>query len=167
MDWFSIVIVVVILALVIWAVNRATAGYYRAEIARLERKIDFLYRKFELDYAREQAASLPAQVRELAATGRKLEAIKAYREATGADLVTAKNAVESLNSPQAAYPPQRILVDYPGTAPTGLNLTPEIMALVEQGNKIQAIKRYRELTGAGLKEAKDKVEVYEREIRLK
>lgn len=34
----------------------------------------------------------------------------------------------------------------------------EIDALVADGKKIQAIKRYRELTGAGLKEAKDAVE---------
>ncbi|WP_174189582.1 ribosomal protein L7/L12 [Nocardia barduliensis] len=34
----------------------------------------------------------------------------------------------------------------------------EIDALIMQGKKIQAIKRYRELTGCGLKEAKDAVE---------
>ncbi|MDJ0344975.1 ribosomal protein L7/L12 [Streptomyces sp. H10-C2] len=34
----------------------------------------------------------------------------------------------------------------------------EIDELVRQGKKIQAIKVYRELTGAGLKEAKDAVD---------
>jgi ribosomal protein L7/L12 len=34
----------------------------------------------------------------------------------------------------------------------------EIDALLAQGKKIHAIKRYRELTGCGLKEAKDAVE---------
>jgi ribosomal protein L7/L12 len=34
----------------------------------------------------------------------------------------------------------------------------EIDALLLQGKKIHAIKRYRELTGCGLKEAKDSVE---------
>ncbi|MGO4617616.1 ribosomal protein L7/L12 [Nocardia sp. 2YAB30] len=34
----------------------------------------------------------------------------------------------------------------------------EIDALLAQGKKIQAIKRYRELTGSGLKEAKEAVE---------
>ncbi|PXX59871.1 ribosomal L7/L12-like protein [Nocardia tenerifensis] len=34
----------------------------------------------------------------------------------------------------------------------------EVDALLAQGKKIQAIKRYRELTGSGLKEAKDAVE---------
>jgi ribosomal protein L7/L12 len=31
----------------------------------------------------------------------------------------------------------------------------DIRALLERGNKIEAIKRVRELTGVGLKEAKD------------
>ena len=35
---------------------------------------------------------------------------------------------------------------------------PEILEALRQGNKILAIKRYRQLTGAGLKEAKDAVE---------
>ncbi|WP_433662846.1 ribosomal protein L7/L12 [Nocardia sp. CA-128927] len=34
----------------------------------------------------------------------------------------------------------------------------EIDALLADGKKIQAIKRYRELTGSGLEEAKDAVE---------
>ena len=35
---------------------------------------------------------------------------------------------------------------------------PEIQDLLAKGNEIQAIKRYRELTGAGLKEAKDAID---------
>jgi ribosomal protein L7/L12 len=34
---------------------------------------------------------------------------------------------------------------------------PEIQDLLAKGNEMQAIKRYRELTGAGLKEAKDAI----------
>lgn len=34
----------------------------------------------------------------------------------------------------------------------------KVMELVKSGDKIQAIKEYRELTGVGLKEAKDYVE---------
>jgi len=34
----------------------------------------------------------------------------------------------------------------------------EVYLLAQQGHKIQAIKRYRELTGVGLKEAKDFVD---------
>jgi ribosomal protein L7/L12 len=35
---------------------------------------------------------------------------------------------------------------------------PEIQDLLAKGNEIQAIKRYRELTGLGVKEAKDAIE---------
>ncbi|AIK84159.1 50S ribosomal protein L7/L12 [Corynebacterium glutamicum] len=37
-------------------------------------------------------------------------------------------------------------------------LHPDVVALLQQGKKIAAIKRHRELTGAGLKEAKETVE---------
>jgi ribosomal protein L7/L12 len=37
--------------------------------------------------------------------------------------------------------------------------------LLRRGNKIEAIKVYREKTGAGLKEAKDAVEAIERRLR--
>lgn len=35
--------------------------------------------------------------RQLVEQGRKVEAVKAYRERTGADLLTAKNAIDSLS----------------------------------------------------------------------
>lgn len=35
--------------------------------------------------------------RQLVEAGRKVEAVKAYRERTGADLLTAKNAIDSLS----------------------------------------------------------------------
>jgi len=37
-------------------------------------------------------------------------------------------------------------------------LPPEVKELLQSGRKIEAIKKYRELTSAGLKEAKDAVE---------
>jgi ribosomal protein L7/L12 len=41
----------------------------------------------------------------------------------------------------------------------GYGVTPEILALIEQDRKIQAIKRYRQLNpGTGLKEAKDVID---------
>ena len=36
--------------------------------------------------------------------------------------------------------------------------TSDLELLVQQGNKIEAIKRYRERTGVGLKEAKDAID---------
>ena len=40
-----------------------------------------------------------------------------------------------------------------------------VVALIQAGKKIQAIKAYREATGMGLKDAKDAVENIERNIR--
>jgi ribosomal protein L7/L12 len=37
----------------------------------------------------------------------------------------------------------------------------EVRALIGQGKKIQAVKVYRDLTGVGLKEAKDAVDMLE------
>ena len=42
---------------------------------------------------------------------------------------------------------------------------PEVQQLVRENQKIQAIKLLREQTHVGLKEAKDAVEVYERQIQ--
>ncbi len=41
----------------------------------------------------------------------------------------------------------------------------ELQQLLSSGRKIQAIKRYRELTGAGLKDAKNAVEKLEAKLR--
>jgi ribosomal protein L7/L12 len=45
-----------------------------------------------------------------------------------------------------------------GSEPVDPNSDPEIQDLLLKGNEIQAIKRYRELTGLGLAEAKAAIE---------
>ncbi len=44
------------------------------------------------------------------------------------------------------------------SAPAGSGVPAEVVALAQGGKKIEAIKRYRELTGVGLREAKDVVD---------
>jgi ribosomal protein L7/L12 len=90
---------------------------------------------------------LEEQLRVLLAEGKKIEAIKVYRERTGAGLAEAKDAVEALEAGQK-LPSQAIDGGFEN----------ELVALLEQGQKIEAIRVYREKTGAGLKEAKDAVE---------
>lgn len=41
---------------------------------------------------------------------------------------------------------------------------PELLASLKQGQTISAIKRYRELTGSGLKESKDAIDAYQRTL---
>jgi len=91
---------------------------------------------------------LEAELRALLAEGRKIEAIKRYREETGAGLAAAKEAVEAVERGEPMAP----------TQPEDLTLETDVVSLLEQGRKIDAIKLYRERTGTGLKEAKDAVD---------
>ena len=50
----------------------------------------------------------------------------------------------------------------PGSDPV---MSPQIQEALRRGNKIEAIKIYRELTGVGLAEAKDVIDKAERFIR--
>lgn len=89
-------------------------------------------------------------IRALIAAGKKIEAIKCYRELSGCDLRTAKDAVEAM---EAGGEPTA-----PVIAPASGPLTPAQIELIRnlalQGNQIEAIKRYRTWTGAGLRDAK-------------
>jgi ribosomal protein L7/L12 len=81
--------------------------------------------------------------------GRKIDAIKLYREKTGVGLKEAKEAIEQLERGDASEA---------GEQPTGDDLERQIVELLKAGKKISAIKLYREQTSLGLKEAKDAVE---------
>lgn len=96
------------------------------------------------------------EIQALLADGKKIAAIKRTRELTGMGLAEAKNYVEALDRGQSStvqpaatdeLPPR---IDGAGRA--------EILALVRDGKKISAVKRTRELTGMGLKDAKEYVE---------
>ncbi len=98
-----------------------------------------------------------AVVQALVAQGQKIEAIKHVRQMTGWGLKEAKNYVDALQSgsPPPMLPNPRAL------APTQPDLAqgePELRALLAQGQKIEAIKRVRQMTGWGLNEAKDYVD---------
>lgn len=43
----------------------------------------------------------------------------------------------------------------------------QLTTLIQAGKKIQAIKLYREATGTGLKDAKEAVEAYERNLKAR
>jgi ribosomal protein L7/L12 len=75
-----------------------------------------------------------------------IQAIKLYREYTGAGLAEAKAAVEQMAAGQLA----------PSATP-GVQLEP-VLAELRAGRKIQAVKLYRQMTGLGLHESKTAVE---------
>jgi len=93
------------------------------------------------------------QVQALAQQGNKLQAIKLLRQQTGMSLAEAKQYVEQLSVADGQEP---IL---PSSARTcSAEQLAELRVLAQQGQKIEAIKRYREITGVGLKEAKDTID---------
>jgi ribosomal protein L7/L12 len=86
---------------------------------------------------------------ELIAAGKKIEAIKVLREATGMGLAEAKQAVDQLESTGQA-PAKSI------ASPTELPV--EVVDLAKQGKTVEAIKRLRERSNLSLHDAKELVD---------
>lgn len=111
----------------------------------------------ELRPAFQAAGEIDAEVVRLLQAGQKIEAIKLYREQTGASLKDAKDAVEAVEQERSLPFPER---PSPGSAEL------EVVLLLERGDKIAAVKFYREKFGVGLKEAKEAVERIASERRI-
>lgn len=95
----------------------------------------------------------PERIREILATaqdGNKIGAIKQYREITGAGLKEAKEAVEAMLEGRP--------VEITKITVTSTEMGEGLTKLIRNGDKIGAIKQYREMTDAGLKEAKEAIE---------
>ncbi len=107
-------------------------------------------------------------VRTLVKEGRTLEAIRAYREATGADLDDALKVVDGLqNTMEAddAVTPQADRSGEEGGEMVALD-GPDVTALLQAGRKLDAIRVYREQTGASLKDATDMIKALERKLDI-
>jgi ribosomal protein L7/L12 len=97
-------------------------------------------------------------VRQLLIQGKKIDAIKRYRELTGLGLAEAKAAIERLQGGS------------PGNAPAPRGEVPEeeleaIKQLVFEHRKLDAIKHYRQATGVDLKHAKDVIDGLQERLR--
>ncbi|HUF40288.1 MAG TPA: hypothetical protein VMN57_17325 [Anaerolineales bacterium] len=106
---------------------------------------------------RPQGVDLAAVRRELAA-GRKINAVKLVREQTGLGLKESLEYVEALEDTEAPSPTE-LARTTPPPLPADLD---EVTVLLRSGNKIEAIKRYRELRDTSLTEAKAAVDALER-----
>ena len=91
-------------------------------------------------------AELEQEVRSLLDQGRKIEAVKLYKDQTGVGLADAKNAVEAM---QADAVPQSDI---------GGDLEAELLRLLGRGEKLAAVKLYKDQKGVALLEAKQAVE---------
>ena len=113
----------------------------------------------EMGFTPEQVAQIHAEL----ASGRKINAIKLYREVTGVGLKEAKEAVEAIQ--QAQQPVSSGYHSLAANQPRG-----DVMAQIEQElrakRKISAVKLYREAYNVGLKEAKDAVDAMERDLGM-
>ena len=106
------------------------------------------------------SAESAAGVRDLLDEGRKDEAIDLYAKFAGVDQYTAEDAVEQIEREMRLGDEAK---DVEGLTTSDREA---IQQLLKRGNKIEAIKIYRDKTGLGLKESKDVIDVMEREMRL-
>jgi Ribosomal protein L7/L12 C-terminal domain len=67
-------------------------------VVRLERQVDFLFRRLGIDpdVALADDDALPSALYDAIARGKLIQAIKIYREATGVGLKEAKDAVDAM-----------------------------------------------------------------------
>jgi ribosomal protein L7/L12 len=65
----------------------------------VEAKVDFILKELKIEFVDDTQEPYMAQVNALAAQGKVLDAIRYYREQTGADLASAKAFVEGLPKP--------------------------------------------------------------------
>lgn len=67
----------------------------QSRVRELEDKLEFLYRRLNIDYMDPNSdPDLAPQVQEALRRGNKIEAIKLYRELTGVGLAEAKQAID-------------------------------------------------------------------------
>jgi ribosomal protein L7/L12 len=122
--------------------------------------VDYLEGQLQRGEEEERPATLDKgkgsmeEVRRLIQAGRKINAIKAYRQATGVGLKEAKVAVERMAAGTNGPLPQE------RSAKTGPGLVDpkKLQGLIREGRKLEAIKYIRQQRGVGLKEAKEAVD---------
>lgn len=96
-----------------------------------------------------QTPAIPPEVKTAIGRGDKIAAVKLLRSATELGLKEAKDAVEQIESGGPLFAAQPM---------AGTTVSEEVARALRQGNKLQAIRLYRQQEGVGLKEAKEAIE---------
>jgi hypothetical protein len=98
MEWWLIGLGVIVVLAVLNTERQA--GSIRRDVARVDRKLNLILQQLNISF--DEFAVLSDRVKELARDpSRKIEAIKVYRQETGAGLAEAKETVEAfINSLQ-------------------------------------------------------------------
>jgi len=101
-------------------------------------------------------------IEELLAAGRKIDAVRLYRERYGGGLKEGKDAIDAIDAEWTGALGTTTPIA-PAPDPTDDN---SIDALLREGKKINAIKLYRRTHGVGLKEAKEIVDARAAELGI-
>ena len=104
--------------------------------------------------------TLPPDVQAALARGKPVEAIKLLRASTGLGLAEAKFAIEAYARHARSSPAHTAAPEPSTTGWQGGGMPPHVMEALRSGNKIEAIKRLREITSVDLKAAKDAVDAH-------
>jgi len=89
----AVMVLLVLVLLVVASGRRPAADHQARRLAVVERKLDLIIAHLGI---REPEPEAPGAVLQELLAGRKIQAIKVYREATGVGLKEAKDAVELL-----------------------------------------------------------------------
>ncbi len=84
--------------------NLAQSIELRQQIDRLTRKLEYLYREFNVKYPDDDVPGYVIEARELVLQGRDAEAVKIVREHTAVGIVEARSIVEDLRRRLARSP---------------------------------------------------------------
>jgi ribosomal protein L7/L12 len=94
---------------------------------------------------------LPPEALQALARGQQIEAIRLLREATGLGLKEAKDAIDAhLRGESVMLPPAGGMAEA---------TPPDVLEALQQGDKIEAVRRMRAHTGLDLKASKERVDV--------
>jgi len=140
------------------ALRRAGASRYQDMEAPLSAETPAQFARGE-----DLPPELVYDVRVLMEAGRKIEAVKRVREVTHWGLKEAKDYVESLTVPAGTMSRPPATGPRPSMSQEHIpaQVLGEVQDLLARHEKIEAIKRVREVTHWGLKEAKDYVDAIE------
>ena len=144
-------------------------------LARREQEVDFILHQMGIDPA--LIVPPPADpVQRLLLAKNKLQAIRLSRESAGVGTKEAVEAIEAMDQEMSNVATRLaqletkvdFLLRQLGIDPATITPPPEdlISEALRAGNRVQAIKIYRELHGGGIREAKEAVEALRTEMGL-
>ncbi|MDQ2714255.1 MAG: hypothetical protein M3Z08_05045 [Chloroflexota bacterium] len=152
----SLLVCVAAIAIIAWIVwrpgKKAASLSYEAPPTRVGRLAELDARLVRRD-----------ELQSLLQARQKIQAIKLFREDTGASLREAKEIIERMIATNDIAAP--FTFAEAGSSEQTSQFTKEIQDCLRARKKIEAIKIYREQTGTSLKEAKNAVERMEAEMR--